>query len=90
MAVSRNVIVANQEGLHLRAVTVLVRTARQFASTKVELVRDGLRVECTDTLRLLTIGAEQGAEFRIEADGPDAQAAVDVVAGLFETNFGEN
>ena len=45
-----------------RAVTVLAKTAKQFEATKVELVGEGLRVECTDMLRLMTIGAEQGAD----------------------------
>jgi phosphocarrier protein HPr len=89
MAVSRNVVVANQAGLHARAAIAVAKTVRQFASTKVEMVRDHLRVECKDVLQILAIGAHPGTQLRLEAEGPDAETALDALVRLFESKFGE-
>ena len=63
-----------------------VRLASQYES-KIQLVRDGRRVEARNMIDLLTLGATQGTQLTLEADGPDAQAAVDALADLVETGF---
>jgi phosphotransferase system HPr (HPr) family protein len=84
--VSRDIVIQNKQGLHARPAEMFVRLAGQFES-KIQLVRDDRRVEATNIIDLLTLGATQGTKLTIEAVGPDAQAAVDALAGLVETGF---
>ena len=41
-------------------------------------------------LSILTLGAEQGSELSIEADGPDARAALAALVRLIESGFQES
>lgn len=40
-------------------------------------------------LELMTLGLEQGSPITIEAEGSDQQEAVDALAALVESKFGE-
>jgi phosphotransferase system HPr (HPr) family protein len=65
-----------------------VRLAGQFES-KIQLIRDDRRADATYFIDLLTLGASQGTKLVLEADGPDAQEAVDALAKLVESGFPE-
>ncbi len=84
------VTVINPQGLHLRPADVFVKAATQFQS-RIELVKDELRVDGKSMFDLLRIAAAAptGAMLQIEATGPDAQAAIDALAELFRQGFGE-
>jgi phosphotransferase system HPr (HPr) family protein len=84
--VSRVVTIQNKQGMHARPAEMFVRTANQFES-KIQLIRDERRVEARNMIDLLTLGATQGTRLTIEAEGPDAQAAVDALAELVEVGF---
>jgi phosphocarrier protein HPr len=84
--VSRVVTIQNKQGMHARPAEMFVRTANQFES-KIQLIRDERRVEARNMIDLLTLGATQGTRLTIEAEGPDAQAAVDALAELVEIGF---
>jgi|KBSMisStandDraft_5_1062788.scaffolds.fasta_scaffold4952034_1 phosphotransferase system HPr (HPr) family protein len=84
--VSRVITIQNKQGMHARPAEQFVRLANQFES-KIQLVRDERRVEARNMIDLLTLGATQGTRLTLEADGPDAQAAVDALANLVETGF---
>jgi phosphotransferase system HPr (HPr) family protein len=84
--VSRVVTIQNKQGLHARPAEMFVRTSNQFES-KIQLIRDERRVEARNMIDLLTLGATHGTRLTIEAEGPDAQAAVDALAKLVEEVF---
>jgi phosphotransferase system HPr (HPr) family protein len=84
--VSRVITIQNKQGLHARPAEQFVRLASQYES-KIQLVRDDRRIEARNMIDLLTLGATQGTQLTLEADGPDAQAAVDALANLVETGF---
>jgi phosphotransferase system HPr (HPr) family protein len=65
---------------------MFARLARQFQS-RIELVRDDRRVEASSIIDLLTLGAVQGTEMVLEAEGHDAQQAVEALAKLVESGF---
>lgn len=83
---SRNVVVRSVNGLHMRPAEILSRAAAQFES-RIEIERGSLRVDATSIFDLITLAAEEGAELVLRAEGPDAQAAVDSIAQLFENDF---
>jgi phosphocarrier protein HPr len=84
--VKRVVVVPNKQGMHARPAEMLVRRAQQFKS-KIEIVRNGDRVEAKSMMNLLTLGATQGTQLVIEAEGSDAQEAVDALAEVIEKDF---
>jgi phosphotransferase system HPr (HPr) family protein len=85
--ISRVIVIRNSQGLHARPAEMFVRLARQFKS-RIELVHEERRVEAQNMIDLLTLGAGPGTELLLEADGDDAEAAVDALARLVENGFG--
>jgi phosphotransferase system HPr (HPr) family protein len=65
---------------------MFARLARQFQS-RIELVRDDRRVEASSIIDLLTLGAAQGTELILVAEGDDAEEAVEALAKLVESGF---
>jgi phosphotransferase system HPr (HPr) family protein len=84
--VTRVIVIRNSQGLHARPADMFARLARQFQS-RIELVRDDRRVEASSIMDLLTLGAAQGTELILEAEGDDAQAAVEALVNLVESGF---
>jgi len=85
---SREVVVANSQGLHARPADLLAREARRWRS-RIELVADSQRVDGKSILEVLTLAAEAGTRLVVEATGPDAQEALEAIGVLFERKFNE-
>jgi phosphotransferase system HPr (HPr) family protein len=84
----RVLVIRNTQGLHARPAEMFVRLAKQFQS-RIELVRDDRRVEARNIIDLLTLGAGPGTELVLEAEGDDAQAAVEALVRLVENGFAD-
>ena len=84
--IRREVVVPNKQGMHARPAEMFVRRAQQFQS-KIEIVRDDYRVEAKSIMNLLTLGAAQGTRLILEAEGSDAQEAIDALAEVVEKDF---
>jgi phosphocarrier protein HPr len=82
------VTVVNRLGLHARAAAKFVHLAARFESQ----VRVGLGKRVMDgksIMGILLLAAGHGVSLTITADGPDERAAVDALAQLVESGFGE-
>jgi phosphocarrier protein HPr len=77
----RKVTVQDPLGFHMRPLTVFAQRAGQFQSA-VTVAKDDQRVNGKSPLELMLLAAEQGTELTLEVCGPDAQAAIDVLAEL--------
>lgn len=88
MSRSVTVTVANPQGMHLRPLDMFVRLANQFKA-KIEVLRAGERLDAKSMLTMMTLAAVQGTQLRIEATGPDADAAIHAMADLVARGFGE-
>src|SRR5438552_4304086 len=84
--VRRVIVIQNEQGLHARPAEMFVRKAKQF-DAKIALVRENHRINASSIMELLTLGAAKGTQLTLEAEGPDAQAAVDLLAELVESGF---
>lgn len=84
----RQVVIANERGLHARASAKFVETARRF-DADVTVRRDAIRVSADSIMEVLMLAASCGAMIEIEAHGPEAAAAVEALASLVEAGFGE-
>ena len=88
---SRDIVVSNTLGLHARPAMQFVDLANQFAS-RVTVFKGGeepAEADGKSVMQMIILAATEGTPLRIEADGPDADAAVEKLAGLFESKFGE-
>jgi phosphotransferase system HPr (HPr) family protein len=86
----RTVVVANRQGLHLRAATLLAERARRFQAKVEMFTGDRRRAQTTDVLQMTSMGVTQGTELQLVATGADAEAALDALAELFRDRFGED
>ena len=85
---TRTIVVTNESGIHARAATLVAELVRRFDS-KVVLVKDCERVEGTDVLQILSLGAGRGNELSLEATGHDAERVLNALVQLFDENFSE-
>lgn len=89
MRLERTVPLLHRTGLHLRAAGRFAETAGKYQSD-IRLFIPGRGVNGKSVLEILTLGAGPGSALRIEADGPDAEAAVNELVALVKDNFGED
>lgn len=84
----RTVTIVNKNGVHARPAAEIVKTAGRFTSN-VTIVRDDLEVNGKSIMGVMMLAAEHGSQITLRATGADADAAVDALAELVATKFGE-
>lgn len=84
----RQATIVNLEGLHARPAARIVRLASTFASD-IELANDELQVNGKSIMGVMMLAAECGSSITIRATGPDAETAVQALAELVASGFGE-
>jgi phosphocarrier protein HPr len=87
MKLKREIEIVNSQGLHARPATALVNLTTKFRS-QLFLVRDEKKINAKSILGVLVLAAEKGARLTVEAEGADAQQALDAIADLAINKFG--
>ena len=85
---SRTVTVVNARGLHARAAAKFVTLAERYGAS-VDVVKDGQAVSARSIMGLMMLGAGQGSQLELQADGWDAKEALDALTALVEAGFNE-
>ncbi|MEL7609100.1 MAG: HPr family phosphocarrier protein [Bacillota bacterium] len=87
---SKTTTVINTSGLHARPASDFVRTAAKYKSD-ITIRREGVdtAANAKSILFLLSLGLSKGTNVIISADGADEKDAVDALAALIDTGFGE-
>lgn len=80
--------IVNRLGLHARAATQLVNCASGFGS-EIWINLGDRRVNAKSIMGVLTLAATMGSEIQIEAEGDDAEAAIQAIEQLIRNRFGE-
>ena len=83
---SSTVTISNPQGLHMRPAYLFAETAAKFES-KIELVKEDIRIDGKSVLSILTLGATQGTEVSVEATGADASDAIETLEELLNSGF---
>ena len=88
MAVEREIVIPNKEGLHFRPIMQFVDVAQRFKAP--------VTVHCADRaadgrspMEMLMLVATQGSKVRVVADGADAEQLLDALVSLVQSGFGE-
>ena len=80
---AREITVVNELGLHARPAAEFVRCAGRFRS-EVSLIKEGRRFSAASMMEVLLADMECGQVAIVEAQGPDADAAVEALADLVQ------
>ena len=88
-ALRREIQVTNRRGLHARASAKFVSIAAELPAT-IEVEKDGNRVCGTSIMGLMMLGAGMGDTITLHVEGEGADQAMDQLAGLVESKFGED
>jgi phosphocarrier protein len=84
----RSVRIVNRNGVHARPAAEIVKLAARFKSD-ITLTRDELEVNGKSIMGVMMLAAEFGSTVTLRATGPDADAAVEQLATLISSKFGE-
>ena len=88
--VSNRVRVMNDSGLHARPASVFVKAAKAYQSDiTICKCQGGANVNAKSIARILCEAITKGTEIEIAAHGSDEKEAVDYLAELIESGFGE-
>jgi phosphocarrier protein len=85
----RSVQILNKNGLHARPAAEIVKAAATFQSD-ITIVRDDLEVNGKSIMGVMMLAAECGSTLTLRASGPDADDAVDRLASIIASKFGEH
>jgi phosphocarrier protein len=80
--------IVNKLGLHARAAAKLTHLAGGFQS-EIWISRSGRRVNAKSIMGVMMLAAGQRSTVLIEAEGPDAEQAIEALTRLIADKFGE-
>jgi len=86
---ARTLTIVNSKGLHARASAKFVQCAAKF-DARVTVTKDGSRVSGTSIMGLMMLGAGIGSDVSIAATGRQAREALEALATLIASKFGED
>ncbi len=89
MEVTRELRVANKQGIHLRVASLIVRAVGD-ASSEVTLEKGSYAADCKSCLDLLALAATEGTDLTLRVHGDDAEEVAAKIELLFQTKFGED
>ena len=86
---ARTVEIVNKRGLHARASAKFVKLAATF-DAEVRVSREGQTVDARSIMGLMMLAAAPGCTIDIEAEGDQAEAAIEALAALVAARFDED
>lgn len=90
MFAERKIKITNLNGLHARPATSFVKMAARFSSEIFVNTENKEKVNGKSVIDLLTLGAKNGTEILITAEGEDKEEALEALEGLVRNNFNED
>ena len=87
-AIRRVLEIVNKKGLHARASAKFVQTVEKF-DAEVTVTRGSETVGGTSIMGLMMLSAATGTEIAVEASGKQAAEAMEAIAELVTSGFGE-
>ena len=85
--VSREVMVLNEEGLHMRPAGAFCKAAQSYAGCEITVVYNGKRTNAKSVMAVMMAGINYGAKPTIEVSGENEQQVLDELCEMFEKKF---
>jgi len=89
MKATRELTVQNKLGIHARPAAMFVKTANQF-DCDIFVEKDGERVNGKSIMGLMMLAAGHGSKLTVQADGSDANRALQELESLLQRKFDED
>ena len=88
---SREFVIPNENGLHTRPASVLVKLVKEFNSKVTVANLDGKNepVSATSLMKIVALGAKKGSRLQFTAVGDDAEQVLDAIGKAIESGLGE-
>ena len=88
---SRVFVIPNENGLHTRPSSVLVKLVKEFNSKVTVANLDGKNepVSATSLMKIVALGAKKGSRLQFTAVGDDAEQVLDAIGKAIESGLGE-
>ena len=80
--------ISNKLGLHARASAKLTKLAGSFKS-EIHLSRNGRRINAKSIMGVMMLAAAKGSTVTLETEGEDEKEAMEALAELISSGFGE-
>ena len=87
-AITRDLPIVNQRGLHARASAKFVQMVNRF-DAKITVEKDGVSVGGNSIMGLMMLAASPGCCIRVTARGREAAEALGALEALIADKFGE-
>lgn len=84
--VREEVVVNLENGLHLVPCSKIAEASRRY-DCDIRIQREDLIVDAKAIFELITLRAEQGTRLALEAEGEQAEEAIEQLVDLFENDF---
>ena len=85
---TRQLVVNNEGGVHLRVAAQIVKKVQEHHSTVRVTCKDCPVAKADSIMELLTLGATKGTSLEISADGPDEESTLRALSQVFEGGGG--
>lgn len=82
-------VIQNKTGLHARPAKVLVTLAKQFKSD-ISLQHKGKRANAKSMVSVLTLGAVNGSDIIVQANGVDEEKAITEIEAAIRSGLGDD
>jgi len=89
MLLKREVTILNLQGMHARPAMQLVETSNRFRSD-VRILKGDQEVNAKSILEVISLEATKGTVLTLEADGDDAEEAIEALDQLVKSKFDED
>ena len=80
-SITRDITIVNEMGLHARPAALFVRRANAFRS-EIWLIKDGKRFSAASLIDVMRANVDCGTTVTLEANGPDAETALERLTQL--------
>jgi phosphotransferase system HPr (HPr) family protein len=82
------IVITNRVGLHARPARLLVQTAAKFQS-RIQLQKADKTANARSFINILKLGVTAGDALHIQAEGEDAETAIQTLTELIQRKFDE-
>jgi len=90
LGLKRTVPITNIRGLHARASRKLAEIALNYEDTTIMVRREEEEADARSLMDLMMLGAGIGSEIELDAEGPEAEKALDQIEALIRAKFHED
>jgi len=90
-ALTKEIVISNTNGLHIRPATLFVQEAMRFSSdVEVENLETSQKSDGKSVMGMLMLAAPKGTALRLAITGADAPSAMDSLINLISRGFDED